>query len=61
MIRSFYYSVFNNERRSFVFAIIGSALFLVIVFMTVLVAYGFPLGEFTMGVQYKVLPKKYVL
>lgn len=41
------------------FAIIGSVLFLAIAIMTTLVACGFPLGEFTMGGQYKVLPQKY--
>ncbi|MTI49907.1 MAG: hypothetical protein FH761_18915 [Firmicutes bacterium] len=41
------------------FAIIGAILFLVIVIMTVLVALGLPLGEFTMGGQYKVLPNKF--
>ena len=38
-------------------AITGAILFGVIVIMTVLVACGAPLGEFTMGGQYKVLPK----
>ncbi|MEG0152547.1 MAG: hypothetical protein RR744_05130, partial [Cellulosilyticaceae bacterium] len=41
------------------FSIIGAILFLVIVVMTILVACGLPLGEFTMGGQYKVLPKKF--
>lgn len=42
-----------------VFAIIGSVLFLAIAIMTLLVACGFPLGEFTMGGQHKILPKKF--
>ena len=41
------------------FAVIGAILFLGIAFMTVLVACGLPLGEFTMGGQYKILPNKY--
>lgn len=41
------------------FSIIGAILFLVILVMTVLVACGLPLGEFTMGGQHKVLPKKF--
>lgn len=40
-------------------SIIGAVLFLVIVIMTVLVACGLPLGEFTMGGQHKVLPKQF--
>lgn len=41
------------------FAIIGALLFFGIGVMTVLVACGLPLGEFTMGGQYKILPKKF--
>lgn len=40
------------------FAMIGAVLFLLIVILTVLVACGMPLGEFTMGGQYKILPPK---
>lgn len=40
-------------------SIIGAVLFLVIVIMTVLVACGLPLGEFTMGGQHKDLPKQF--
>ena len=40
------------------FSILGAALFGLIATMTVLVACGLPLGEFTMGGQYKILPKK---
>ena len=40
-------------------SILGAVLFGVIVTMTVLVACGLPLGEFTMGGQYKILPKKF--
>ncbi|MGO1044782.1 hypothetical protein ACTPEO_18865 [Clostridioides difficile] len=39
-------------------AVIGALLFLVILIMTVLVACGLPLGEFTMGGQHKILPNK---
>ena len=41
------------------FAIIGAILFSIIVIMTLLVACGLPLGEFTMGGQNKILPNKY--
>lgn len=40
-------------------SIIGAVLFLVIAVMTVLVACGLPLGEFTMGGQHKVLLKQF--
>ncbi len=38
--------------------ILGASLFIIIALMTILVACGLPLGEFTMGGQYQVLPKK---
>ncbi len=38
--------------------IIGAFLFAIVAVMTVLVACGAPLGEFTMGGKYKVLPKQ---
>ena len=41
------------------FSILGAVLFGVIVTMTVLVACSLPLGEFTMGGQHKILPKKF--
>ena len=41
------------------FSILGAVLFGVIAIMTVLIACGFPLGEFTMGGQHKILPKKF--
>ena len=41
------------------FSILGAILFGVIATMTVLVACGLPLGEFTMGGQHKILPKKF--
>ena len=41
------------------FSILGTVLFGVIATMTVLVACGLPLGEFTMGGQHKILPKKF--
>ena len=40
-------------------ALYGAILFTIIAVMTLLVACGLPLGEFTMGGQYKILPKKY--
>ena len=40
-------------------SILGAVLFGVIATMTVLVACGLPLGEFTMGGQHKILPKKF--
>ena len=39
-------------------SILSAVLFGVIATMTVLVACGLPLGEFTMGGQHKILPKK---
>lgn len=39
------------------FAIIGAILFSFIAILTILVALGLPLGEFTLGGRYKVLPK----
>ena len=39
------------------FAIIGCILFAFVLVMEILVACGLPLGEFTMGGRYKVLPK----
>ena len=39
-------------------SILGAVLFGAIATMTVLVACGLPLGEFTMGGQHKILPKK---
>ena len=41
------------------FSILGAVVFGVIATMTVLVACGLPLGEFTMGGQHKILPKKF--
>ena len=41
------------------FSILGAVLFGVIAAITVLVACGLPLGEFTMGGQHKILPKKF--
>ena len=40
-------------------SILGAVIFGVIAAMTVLVACGLPLGEFTMGGQHKILPKKF--
>ncbi|MBP2622515.1 hypothetical protein [Streptococcus oricebi] len=41
------------------FSILGAVIFGLIATMTVLVACGLPLGEFTMGGQHKILPKKF--
>ena len=43
------------------FSILGAVLFGIIAIMTVFVACGLPLGEFTMGGQHKILPKKFRL
>ena len=43
------------------FSILGAVLFGIIAIMTVLVACGLPLGEFTMGGQHEILPKKFRL
>ena len=40
------------------FSILGAVLFGLIAIMTILVACGLPLGEYTMGGQHKILPKK---
>ena len=40
-------------------AIIGAVLFCVMMIFTLLVICGLPLGEFTMGGQYKILPVKF--
>ena len=42
-----------------IFPIIGMLLIVIIAIMTILVACGLPLGEFTMGGQHRILPKKY--
>ena len=39
-------------------SILGAFLFAIVTVMTILVACGAPLGEFTMGGKYKVLPKE---
>ena len=38
------------------YSIIGASLFGIIIIMTMLVTLGYPLGEYTMGGRYKVLP-----
>ncbi len=40
------------------YAVIGALLFFMISILTLLVAFGLPLGEFTMGGQNKILPSK---
>lgn len=39
-------------------AIIGAGVFSVVIVLSILIICGFPLGELTMGGQYKVFPKK---
>lgn len=39
-------------------ALIAAILFIIIIIINVLLICGFPLGEFTMGGQYKIFPKK---
>ena len=39
-------------------AIIGAGAFSVVIVLSILIIFGLPLGEFTMGGQYKVFPKK---
>jgi hypothetical protein len=41
------------------FALIGAILFSIMMIMTLLVAIGLPLGEFTMGGQHKILPLRF--
>ena len=40
-------------------AITGAFLFAIVAVMTILAAFGAPLGEFTMGGKYKVLPRQF--
>ena len=39
-------------------AIIGASVFSVVIILSILIIFGLPLGELTMGGQYKVFPKK---
>ncbi len=39
-------------------AIIGACLLLVVIILSILLLFGLPLGELTMGGQYRVFPKK---
>ena len=39
-------------------AIIGASVFLVLILLSILLICGLPLGELTMGGQYKIFPKK---
>ena len=39
-------------------AIIGAGAFSIVIVLSILIILGLPLGEFTMGGQYKVFPKK---
>ena len=49
----------GNNTLSTISSIIGAALLLVVAVMEVLLIIGLPLGEFTMGGRYKVLPPMY--
>lgn len=40
------------------FAIIGTIAFLIVIILSILIIIGLPLGELTMGGQYKIFPKK---
>lgn len=40
-------------------AIIGACLFSVVIILSILLICGLPLGELTMGGQYRILPKKF--
>ena len=50
---------FAKEKYWFMFSILGAVIFGAIATMTALVACGLPLGEFTMGGEHKILPKKF--
>ncbi len=39
-------------------AILGAFLFSIVAILTILVAFGLPLGEYTMGGRHRILPKK---
>lgn len=39
-------------------AVIGAGLFSIVILLSVLLIFGLPLGELTMGGRYKVFPKK---
>ena len=41
------------------FAIIGAVAFSIVIILSILIICGLPLGELTMGGQYKVFPKKF--
>ena len=47
-----------NSMEGNLIAIIGAAAFSVVIILSVLIICGLPLGELTMGGQYKVFPKK---
>lgn len=38
--------------------ILGAFMFSIVLVLTVLIAFGFPLGEFSMGGRYKIMPPK---
>lgn len=39
-------------------SILGACAFSIVIILSILIICGFPLGEFTMGGQYKIFPKK---
>ena len=47
-----------KRRTSTMLSIIGAVSFSVVIILTILIILGLPLGELTMGGQYKVFPKK---
>lgn len=53
------YVLKTNRKEILMFSIIGAILFSIVAILTILVAIGLPLGEFTMGGQHKILPNRY--
>ena len=48
----------KNLRRLIMISIIGAGAFSIVIILSILIICGLPLGELTMGGQYKVFPKK---
>lgn len=48
----------SNFRRLIMTAIIGASVFSIVIILSFLIICGLPLGELTMGGQYKIFPKK---
>ena len=59
MLRDVQWLAFIIEGKNTMFAIFGAVLFSLVAVMTLFVACGLPLGEFTMGGQHKILPKRF--